>query len=294
VVSAIGNRAVYPYSQPSIVEFSGTNFLAISHVSPASNPAITTYTLEGSSLVALPDLSSAGATVPDSIGYKGVELKVYNNELFMFYSTFYNSNPSFYCWKWNGSNWVDVTVLNSFNSRANSSPYTLSGNLYVLITDDEGSERSTLYKYDGSSFDIDYTEDPVQPHDPFYTSPAIVVNDTVHVFCEGYQGAGPVSTGMVRKPNGSWYIFACHPGAGIANCPISAFRVGDDVFSIQTTYAEKNQGVLSKVKKEFFGEHVWYKRDLAPSLYDLKSSAAGIALESGSKGDTIRIQKVKR
>ena len=275
---------------PYILNFSGQNFLSINHFTTA--PYVSTYILDGSTITALPDVSST-ATVGSKVGYHPAQLLEYNNELFMFRDNFDNGTDVWEVWKWDGANWQDVAISSNVVTRGYGIPYILSGTLNFVAFNYNAAGTATLWKYDGSGFDRDYNE-KIPPMIGTYRS-SIVKDDYVYIFAAGYGAAN--DAGLVRKPDGEWVTFS-HKEKGENGQNIEAYHISStgEIFLLHTTYQGGNQksGMYKSSISEFFDERVWYQKP--PRELESRNGyeAAGIALESGSKGDTIRIQKVKR
>ena len=274
-----------------IVNFSGQNFLAMGHY--GGDPSISTYIIDGSSMSALPDVSSF-ATIDLTGYYAPPRLVEYSNELFMFVTSYHGGSDLWDVYKWDGSYWQDVNVTNmSIGDRGTVHPYVLSGNLYALGADYDSGECE-LWVYDGSSFNKDLTEYVPEVRASQFSTKPIVKDGKVYLSFTGYQTVADVE-GLVRDTTGEWIPFGWRQGL-FQQCQwhgMFDISATGEVFVLSTIYSGKN-GMYKSVISEFFNESVWFKNPLRPLESKRGFEEVGIALESGSKGDTIRIQKVRR
>jgi hypothetical protein len=277
----------------AVEEFSGTTYIAMSY---QASPYLITYYVDtdGSSLIKLPDPSS---TSPD-YSFK-VDLKAHNGELHLIVPGGNDVLPNAY--KLNNGVWEDVTVtqnayqnLTLANRTYSASLYTIGDDLYFLESK-SGNKQFTVYKYDGSGWEEDLNESPIKP---FVAS---FIHKHVEHNGEQYFGLGGAAYGMSyrsgvlrRDTSGIWSFY-----------PVEAAGTGD--------YQSHGWGILSMgnkihylasgannlrtmrrwVMSEFLNEKIW-KKNLDYENITQRPFATGIALESGSKGDTIKIRKVKR
>jgi len=238
----------------------------------------------------------------------GADIKVFNNQLFLVASE-YNSaiTDAIFGWRLDSSGWTEIPfdIQGGFNYNGTDRYMQRArhirmvehaGDLYCALTNEAGPlGRGQLWKYNPSTSNWDgefhnFGCDIGTPLSMDLTS------------FDGYiwmcQGAGGNQLG------GSFYIYRYDPVTKEkiqmrkfeeSNSTVEGFWVEmeGELYLSYNGYTVDGQPRWYKLS-EFANEVVWRKtEDIRINQGDI-TQATGIALESGSKGETIKIRKVKR
>jgi hypothetical protein len=285
------------------ISFSGTNFVAIAHSNNTTYP-LHVYTVDGSSFTL--QASSLSGTPPGSVGYN-CDFIEYNGDLFLTAACYVANQESRVCWKFDPttSSWGNSLSFSSllydsatyYDYMMNSKFFELSGNLHILQAHSENAGTLRAYQYDGSGFnEIDFKL-PTPPRDGSQSIDIKHKDGYLYLFHHNGASNMPVNLKCFRRDpsNGTWETLRVQSGrtdSGIALLGVTEFDNSIQVHHDASRSFQYGINYMSRLS-EFAGESVWSK-DTLHQLDKYLPEATGIALESGSKGDTIRIQKVRR
>ena len=275
-------------------QFSGTQYIAMGH---EGSPYIKTWYVDtdGSSLINLPDPSS----VPTGTVAYGIELVEHNGELLLVVAGA-GTDVAFSAYKLNAGVWEDIPVnynywqdLVPLNSKQGLATFTIGDDLY-LFDDNTGYPYHHIFKYDGSAWNEDLDELPNTRH-PITPNVKHAEHKGEDYFLVGNDSFTPKDgrLGVIkRSSNGDWLKIPIEHYGDYTLTDPRIFSVNDTLMVL----APDHRASL-KLRRydlsEFANEKVWVT-NYDPLHDTVQPFATGVALESGSKGDTIRIQKVKR
>lgn len=283
-------------------DFSGTKFLTTAHT--GNSPSFKSYILDGSSWSAIDNPSSLQVPSRPSQYYTNNNLVEFNSELFWIIPSHQSQTSStlgFYTYKWDGSEWVDVSSSYSLYDRFKDEVYTAkcrciipfieSGSLFLTAYHDDSVVK--VYEYlDGSGW-YDRT-DLYPPNHDTQVREGWSLSDSRGTYIIS-QSVGS-TTKIVRRSNGKWKsIGVLHSNNSYGDLFLG--KVNGEIL-IHTHSVNIHPGSRFKLN-EFTGQEVWTKTN--PEKYSpdgepfhVNLLATGIALQDGSKGDIIKIRRIKR
>ena len=285
------------------IEFNDRKYIVAS-TDNTSSP-LHTYVLDNSSS----DNSWTRLSDPSSLNdrpYLSLDLIVYDGDLFagcaLFEYTFADRSERILKFNSSTSSWDDVPMTFSFTPDPNNNDAVQlagsfsfindNGTLYALISYDHYVYGLRAYEYITSSNEFVPADDwfpPLQLGRAGLDCNHIEkIGDDIYFF----YASGRMVTCRVKKSNGSFreYPLMYVDGSLRGPMPILNHPTGLRAY---VTPATIGQGMVGFTISEFAGEDIWEKQPMR-KYRPQRSKAYGIALESGSKGDTIRIQKVRR
>jgi hypothetical protein len=312
--------ASYLHAMDSI-EYEGKRFISCSY---NASPYLKTFVFDGSSVSSLPDTPTQAITSVDQAN--SGKFFIDNDQLFLVQANQDNlvsSTPSFDTYKYNGSGWDEVSAgdwqnytpssnnlewlytvssgdyinSNLFGRCYSLQPFNVSGVTYLFARYYGGSvgwQNMRILEYvDGSGWF--YRED-ISP---------------------GYAGMATTRSGMSAKEvNGNWYFY-CHSNIILIRKPgwvWESIRTVGGATTYQSGYTKmsslNNKPVLflslgtnkqhqRYTVSDYANQRVWYKRPITNNGTNGDSGpndtvAYGIALQDGSKGDIIKIRRIKQ
>jgi len=282
----------------------GSSFLATSHRYTDGGPHISIFTVDGSSIVSAtspPDISSPNNTQ----GYHQTDMLSIGGKLHLVRATYESATGSgINAYSWNGSGW-DVEPWNygtgtAFDYTVGRREHAIklfdvSGTAYALhITDNR--PYYLLHKYETSSWEPVKNESiKMSPYDyPSQLGFTHAEKDGTHYFAVAHYTLNAhtaFASLFVRSPNGRWAKYSINTD-GHAQNPANIYA---NQYGVYMTVNNSNAPVSTWFFKvsDYLGEKVWYKTPL--NLSRTKPiSGYGIALQDGSKGDIIKIRRIRR
>jgi hypothetical protein len=287
-----------------LIEFEGKKHLLIgTHVSnPATQESVQHFILDGSGTNWVSVPSSSGLP---SFNVNGIDATVYNGEMYaaMGLNNYSYTDPTQHFMKYDNdtSSWSSLSATFGFDSEdptnedfvilGRDSTFFQDGTdlrVFITYTRANYSIGPSCYKYDTST--NTFNPDPIgfpKHFNQISMLRHISYNQKDYFFYSGRRLTGC----FVKDQDG---IIENYPisRSGV-NTPSLPFSAGGDLRVILNTGNSSSRGLEGFKLSEFAGETVWEKKSHSRKNPN-QTQATGIALESGSKGDTIRIQKVKR
>ena len=274
-------------------ELSGVRYFALGCF---SSPYILTYYLDGSTLVNIPDPSGLPSRTINTL-----DLKEYQNNLYLIGSQYNLNGAAMLAWKFNGSVWEDVNVTQLIHNYSNISMsqsckmFELDNELYAIDSHNHPNFLR-VYKYLDSSGWVEQPDmEPYGQRGGLNDSCEVVIHKgDLYAFYSGQMSQYKSACYAMKRTSstGKWELLPVQPQSEGNPESIGAYSVNGELWAYTGRF-NIMQKTQSYKLSDFAGEEVWYK-DVDYDTPTLKYSATGIALESGSKGDTIRIQKVRR
>jgi hypothetical protein len=236
----------------------------------------------------------------NAIGYKDkIFISTYRSE------SATSTDPGVHCYDITTSSWSPVNTVSSIlhGNDFSAAPTLQQEEAIFFIYEDE------LYKIKNSwanyygAIVSKYNEDLsgfVEDHQIFnrfnyfcLRTDIKVIDGTPILYNRHDNYYNPNNVACVYRGNGVWDVYKVFTqGTDTANRPSHIFKTvnGHCILTANQNF----HGVARIDFSEFAGEHIWEKNVYISDRYGNDPVAYGVALESGSKGDTIRIQKVKR
>ena len=290
------------FSQPASYAYSvetgsvsGKDFIAAIHNDNASS--LVMYEMSSGSIVRSVDPSTLP---PVRTSYNNIAMKVFNGDLYMAYAD-YSYPYEIYMWKWNGSSWDDITVsLVQFNNGANTSrkrgiKFFERDSKLCLAVRPQAYFSVMILEYDEDTSTLVETESihQVTNFSPHNHIDVVEKDGRPFILCvgEGSNNGSPVS--LLEWTGSYWH--AHHLLNFRTRFYDEAVAFSDVSGGIDVHYYCFVGPPIRRTFKfidEFAYEPHWYKN--YNEQLTGRVLATGIALESGSKGDTIKIRKVKR
>ena len=286
----------------SFIQFSGLNYLAIGGVN-ASNP-IDVYTLSGNTFSSIePSTLPVGGTRD----FGGTDFEIYNGELFLATAcdTGATDETSLRFYKLEGqSNWITLDFSSGHKQIGvgrtdryeTVNLYQTSSGLYAIASQLDGFPQIHHYKYDGSGFVAEY--DGVQQTVAWQRRENIQ-----HQELSGIHYFVMVNAGQDANRNGSTELMVLDPDKGWRRYGLdrhnmsqpqyySFNKAGNELF---VSVGLPNLPITNRMYKvsEFLGQRVWKKKAYGAHI-TTPLLGTGIALQDGSKGDIIKIRRIKR
>ena len=287
-------------------------------IAAAYSNGVYVFEASGSNYTRMPDPPS-----PPTKSHTGADIVVYNGELIAAASNAININPTptdasayITSWKWNGSSWDIIPVVLSGDvyaaagSYINNINYTRvvkmweeEGNLFLYIARPYANSPETnnmLFRY--NSIANQWENQPNPPRLCYDNTPegalALVMYEG-KPWLFGAQSARHTQQNIIvshKISDNSWKnVF--FPNADGTNSftyeGVVPFVFNNKLYVAYDHFAYDDVRTRIAKLSDYYGQEVWtkYKR---PHQHDVRYYETGIALESGSKGDTIKIRKVKR
>lgn len=279
----------------AIADLSGTKYVIVDF--NTTSPTIGLYTF--SSGVFTEHTPASGFPNQPAAESQQSDIIAFNNELYAV--TVHNTatdSDLIRAYKYNGSTWDQLGT--TFNNRTNNYQSFFGVNL-VEYNDELHALVSHNYnplhfKYNTSTSSFDEQRARIggmsntsdNRYSPYVTSK---VHDGSIFVMFGYEYHRDIRKFNVFEYDG--YSWKCHPLPSME--PFYNYNGSPQLWTVNGDLYAKHGSTLAHRFKllDYRNETVWYKK---PQHFtsQLKDNATGIALESGSKGDTIKIRKVKR
>jgi hypothetical protein len=274
-------------------QLSGVQYIAMGH---ETSPYMKTWYVDtdGSSLINLPDPSS----LPAGNVYDGIKLIEHNGELLLAVAGVAN-DVSWSAYKLNGGVWEDIPVnYNYWQSLAllngkNSLAFFKIGDDLYLLDDNDGYPNHHIFKYDGSAWNEDLDELPNARYGNSNIQHAEHNGENYFLVGEASFSPRGGRVGVIkRSANGDWLKIPIEHYGDYYIRDAAIFSVNGTLMVLASDGLQSDK-IRRYDLSEFVNEKVWVT-DYDPLHDTVQPFATGIALESGSKGDTIKIRKVKR
>jgi hypothetical protein len=226
-------------------------------------------------------------------------MEAYDGKIIITHDTAYtNGAGNEKSYSFDGSSWSEIPFSGTLNNGitriygAGLPMYTVGGELYCIRT---GNPRGLVYKYNTSAsvWEEFMNQTPgIEQGNATYGVDLTMHNGRPAMIRADTMSYSPSRRVSIQVADHVWKDFIFDGQTD--NLSLNRYIFSHDgVLSVFYSDQNNNQTVKRAVLNEFFDQEVWQKKRSYNSIED-KLLATGIALESGSKGDTIRIQKVRR
>jgi hypothetical protein len=278
------------------VDFSGTRFFVMGGF---ASPYMEVYTFSAGHFYPYTTPSGINTTC------YGADIKVFDNKLHLVathYKTGLGSDQRQFSWRLDSSGWTEIPFDIQYYSRLENREYRHrvirlvehESNFYCVAINEYFPGRVKIWKYNPTS--SEWNEQGVllegrgQPYD------LDVISHGGYIWIAPAQSSNQYdgSFNLVRYNPDTKEIKRIRQLEEANSTVLERFLVmNDELYVVYSPYSIPGGPRTLKVS-EFLGEYAWRKSEDIKDSFRNANQAYGIALESGSKGDTIKIRKVKR
>ena len=289
--------------QIKIIDHSGVTYMGLSR---NNSPWLETYYLDGSAWAAIPQIPKLPTGQPDR---RDFEITSFNGDMFLLSpndAIQTSSTMEFDTFKWDTSAWVEVSssyenydrrsdiLTINYKNDGGITTFVEDNKLFAFVVNNRGYTH--IYEYiDGSGwYDRPDMYPPKYQSTRMFNQTSKVLNGNVYII------SGGIGLKVFKRTSSGWIVRDIAGVGYYPSSPLGVHVIGDELL-IHDQQSNNRTAHLHRITDDLFNKYVWRKaRDpIAPYqngdyLFENDVLATGIALQDGSKGDIIKIRRIKR